>query len=78
MSVKVQQEPALMAEAFEVLFDQLGPAKVVRLWSALQVGRGDYLRFRETHFAAEDVASLVAKIEAFEAEERTPDTVGTE
>jgi hypothetical protein len=42
------------------------------------VGRGDYLRFRETHFAGEDVASLVAKIEAFEAEERTPDTVGTE
>jgi predicted RNase H-like HicB family nuclease len=62
----------------ESALDQLGPAKVVRIWSALQVGKGDYLRFRETHFAGEDVASLAAKIKAFEANEQTPDTVGTE
>jgi len=66
MTVTIQQEPDLMEEALEVLLGQLGPSKVVRLWAALQLGKGDYLTFRKAHFAHEDVASLCAKIEAFE------------
>ena len=66
MTVTIQQEPDLMEESLEVLLGQLGPSKVVRLWAALQLGKGDYLTFRKAYFADEDVASLCAKIEALE------------
>ncbi|MGC9523784.1 MAG: hypothetical protein ACP5HG_18175 [Anaerolineae bacterium] len=66
MTITVHQEPELMEEAFEILLERLSPSKVARLWASLQVGKGDYLAFREAHFADQDVASLYAKIEAFE------------
>ena len=73
MTVTVRQEQEVIEEAFEVLLEQLGPSKVARLWAALQLGKGDYLSFRKTRFAGEDVASLYAKIKAFEQQREGED-----
>jgi hypothetical protein len=67
MTVHVASERKVQHEAIDVLWRELGPAKMVRLWASWQLGTGDYLKERETWFADERVTTLYDKIAAFEA-----------
>jgi hypothetical protein len=58
MSVTVPNEPAMTAEAIEVLLERLPASKVARLLSGWQLGSGDYLKVRQELFDSETVESL--------------------
>jgi hypothetical protein len=64
MTVTVLREQDVVREAFDVLWRNLSPSKVVRLWAALQMGEGDYLTWRDELFADESVDTLFEKVQA--------------
>lgn len=66
MTVAVLREQTIVREAFEVLWQHLGFAKVVRLWATWQMGEGDYLEWRDKLFEGETVATLFEKVQAYE------------
>jgi len=66
MTVQVYPEADIMYEAQNILLQQMSPAKVVRFLASWQVGRGDYLAWRDQEFAGESVASLSEKILDFQ------------
>ena len=66
MSVEVMREQEILQEATEILLEHLGPAKMARLWSSWQSGRGDYLLLREELFADASVESLFEAIRSYQ------------
>lgn len=69
MSMTVENEFAMIAEAIEVLMERLPPSKVARLLSAWQFGQGDYLKLREGLFAGESVETLARAARAEQQQE---------
>jgi hypothetical protein len=68
MTVHIIREQEVQQEAVDVLWRELGPAKMVRLWASWQLGTGDYLKQRGAWFAGESVGMLYEKIAAYQAE----------
>ncbi len=66
MTIQVIDESAVIREAAEILLQHMSPAKVARFWASWQIGKGDYLQWREEAFADETVATLFEKITSFE------------
>jgi hypothetical protein len=66
MNVTIESEAEIMQEVSELLLQKMSPAKVARFWASWQVGRGDYLQWREATFADETVDSLYEQIKAFQ------------
>jgi hypothetical protein len=55
----------VIREAFGLLLEHLGPAKVARLLSALGGHRGeDYMTWRERHFAGKSIDDLLDEMRA--------------
>jgi hypothetical protein len=73
MAVTVLREQEVMREALDVLWQNLSPAKVVRLWAAWQMGEGDYLAWRDQLFAGETVTTLFEKVRAYQVAQREHD-----
>ncbi|MBN1877815.1 MAG: hypothetical protein JXA33_26580 [Anaerolineae bacterium] len=66
MTVAVLREQTIVREAFDVLWQHLSFAKVVRLWATWQMGEGDYLEWRDKLFEGETVATLFKKVQAYQ------------
>ena len=73
MAVQVYPEADIMYEAQNILLQQMSPAKVVRFFASWQVGRSDYLAWRDKEFAGESVGSLSEKI--FDFQETTTELI---
>jgi hypothetical protein len=58
MNATIETEQELKEEAFAVLRQHLSPHKIARLLSIWQIGKGDYVKDRDTLFANETVDSL--------------------
>lgn len=67
MSNVVESEQALTEEAIGILCRNLPPHKVARLLSIWQIGRGDYIKERDSLFEGETVNSLFEKASAYQA-----------
>lgn len=67
MTTKVLNEGEILREATEVLTQHMSPAKVARFWADWQLGRSDYLAWKDTTFATETVDSLYEKIKEYQA-----------
>lgn len=65
MSLKVPRHQEVVAEAMQVLWNNLPPSKMALIISMWFVEGGDYLKMREELFAGETVASLASKIQEF-------------
>ena len=59
MAVQVYPEADIMYEAQNILLQQMSPAKVVRFFASWQVGRSDYLAWRDKEFAGESVGRAI-------------------
>jgi hypothetical protein len=66
MAIAVVPEQTVVNEAVELLLKHMDPARVARLLSAWQVGKGDYLTLRDELFARESVDTLFEKVLEFE------------
>ena len=67
MSNVVESEQALTEEAIGILCRNLPPHKVARLLSIWQIGRGDYVKERDSLLEGETVNSLFEKASAYQA-----------
>ena len=67
MSTVVESEQELTEEAIGILCRNLPPHKVARLLSISQIGRGDYVKERDSLFEGETVNSLFEKASAYQA-----------
>jgi|GEM_PF-2040233 len=56
---------ALISDAMEVLFKNLGPEKTVRFWNAIAPGAKNYLDIRHKLFAGKDDKTLDREIHKF-------------
>lgn len=65
MSMQVSKNQSLLATAFEVLLENLGPQKVSRLWQILTPLRGDYLSERKKLFKGKTTANLYKEVRKF-------------
>lgn len=70
MTVTVIREQEVLREAVGVLWEHLGPAKVVRLWATWQMGEGDYIALRDQLFEGESVDTLFEKVRVYQEHER--------
>lgn len=68
----MEPDQAALTEAIPVLLKHLEPAKVARVFSAWNVGGGDYLGIRDQLIKDETVDSLVGKIWAHGAAAAQP------
>jgi hypothetical protein len=66
MTVRIDREQDLVAEAIRILLAHMPPDKVARVIAAWQVGEGEYSQLRQQLFAGETVEALSAKIRDFE------------
>lgn len=66
MSTVVESEQELTEEAIGILCRNLPPHKVARLLSIWQIGRGDYVKERDSLFEGETVNSLFEKAAAYQ------------
>jgi hypothetical protein len=69
MTIRVEREQDILAEAIQVLMDHMPLDKVTRVLAAWQIGQGDYTEVRHRLFAGETVESLCARIREFEREQ---------
>ncbi|MCM0592925.1 MAG: hypothetical protein HEQ35_29190 [Gloeotrichia echinulata IR180] len=69
MKIKVINEQENIQEVMQVLFTHLEPSKVMKFWATCKLSEGDYLQVKEKLFAQETVASLYAKIKAYQDED---------
>ncbi|MEM4204488.1 MAG: hypothetical protein QXS54_10510, partial [Candidatus Methanomethylicaceae archaeon] len=70
MTVTVIREQEVLREAVGVLWEHLGPAKVVRLWATWQMGEGDYIALRDQLFEGESVDTLFEKVRVYQEREK--------
>jgi hypothetical protein len=68
--IQVKSEQQILQEGLHILLANMDPSQVSRFWAACNVGSGDYLKLKDELFAQESVASLYAKIEAFQQSQR--------
>jgi hypothetical protein len=68
--IQVKSEQQILQEGLHILLSNMDPSQVSRFWAACNVGSGDYLKLKDELFAQESVASLYAKIEAFQQSQR--------
>jgi hypothetical protein len=62
MNTPVENDQAIVEEAINILLERMPASKVARLCAVWQLGRGDYLKHRETLFSGETVDSLYLKL----------------
>jgi len=68
--IQVKSEQQVLQEGLQILLSNMEPSAVARFWAACSIGTGDYLKLKDELFAQESVASLYAKIAAFQASKR--------
>ncbi len=68
--IKVPSEQEIWREAFHILNVQMGPAKAMRLISAMRIGGGDYLSLRDELFSGESARALLEKARDYEKNSR--------
>ena len=66
MKIHLKNDQQILEEAFDILIENLSPAKVSRFWKICNLGNGDYPRLKDKLFAGETVDSLYEKIKALE------------
>jgi hypothetical protein len=66
MNTPVENDQAIVEEAIGILLERMPPSKVARLCAVWQLGRGDYLKYRETLFKGESVDSLFERMKKAE------------
>lgn len=66
LQIQVQKEHEILQEGLQILLQHWEPEKVARFWAACGLGEGDYLQIKDRLFEGETVASLYAKIKAFQ------------
>jgi hypothetical protein len=66
-TTKVPSEQEIWREAFDVLNVQLGPAKAMRLISAMRIGGGDYVSLRDDLFGNVPARELLEKVRSYES-----------
>jgi hypothetical protein len=64
--IQVKSEQQVLQEGLSILLSNMEPSQVARFWAACNIGSGDYLKLKDELFAQESVASLYAKVEAFQ------------
>ena len=62
MNTPVENDQAIVEEAISILLERMPASKVARLCAVWQLGRGDYLKHRESLFKGESVDSLFGKL----------------
>ena len=70
MTVNVSSDMEIRGEAWDVLLRHMSPSKLARFWAGREMGRGDYLRWRDEAFAGQTVDELYAAIESFQSAEK--------
>jgi len=65
-AMKIVREYEVFDEATQILMEHMSPAKVVRFWSEVFMGGGDYASLREKMFEGETADSLFEKVKEFE------------
>lgn len=68
MKIELLNDQQLITEAFNILIENLEPAKVARFWEICNLSKGDYIQLKERIFAEETVDSLYEKIKAYESQ----------
>jgi hypothetical protein len=68
MTIKVPSEPEIWREALDILSTHMGPAKAMRLISAMRIGGGDYLSLRDEMFAGVSARDLIKQVRGYERE----------
>jgi|HubBroStandDraft_6_1064221.scaffolds.fasta_scaffold984287_2 hypothetical protein len=68
--IKVPSEQEIWREAFDILNAQMGPAKAMRLISAMRIGGGDYLSLRDELFGGISARELLDKARNYEKDAR--------
>jgi len=63
--MQISKNQSLLASAFEILLENLGPQKVSRLWQILTPLRGDYVRERQKLFKGKSTAKLYKEAQKF-------------
>lgn len=70
MTVNVSSDVEIRREAWEVLLRHMSPAKLARFWAGREMGRGDYLRWRDETFAGQTVDELYVAVVDFQPGEK--------
>lgn len=70
MTVNVSSDAEIWREAWDVLLRHMSPSKLARFWAGREMGRGDYLRWRDEVFAGQTVDELYTAIESFQSAEK--------
>lgn len=68
--IQVKSEQQVLQEGLQILLSNMEPSTVARFWAACNIGKGDYLKFKDELFVQESVASLYSKIVEFQASKR--------
>ena len=58
----MENDQAIVEEAIGILLERMPASKVARLCAAWQLGRGDYLKYRENLFKGESVDALFGRL----------------
>lgn len=56
---------SLLADAFDILLEHLGPEKTTQLWQIFVPSKGNYLALRKKLFKGKTLASLSKEVEKF-------------
>ena len=64
-TVTENKKQSLLADAFEVLLNNLGPEKTVELWRIFISSEDDYLKIRSKIFASKNIPSIYTEAEKF-------------
>jgi hypothetical protein len=59
---------SLIQDAFQVLFEHLGPEKTMQLWHLFFPPQEDYVKTRRKLFAGKDVAAIAEEARKFNRE----------
>jgi len=64
-TVTENKKQSLLADAFEVLLDNLGPEKTAELWRIFISPEDDYLKIRSRIFADKNISSIYGEAKKF-------------
>ena len=63
--MRVPSDREIWREALDIIVRELPPSKASRVIAALELGRGDYLEFRDAVFGGRSVKELSAQIRRY-------------
>ncbi|HEY9866696.1 MAG TPA: hypothetical protein V6D21_21155 [Candidatus Obscuribacterales bacterium] len=66
MKINLNNDQQIIEEVFNILIENLDPAKISRFWAICNLGSGEYSQLKDKLFAGETVDSLYEKIQAQE------------